>query len=277
MQPVDTKAVEKTLGKSDVHDTWEDAYRTDANEQFYEMAFDRLQKDLGRHSGGLILDAGCGIGVHSARLAERGFRTVAIDVSDVVVSNAVDYLGKRGVLDRVEVRKDNLLKLSFGDQTFDAVLLWGVLMHVPDIEHALSELDRVLKIGGSIVIYEGNVNSVDAMLYRITKQFRKGSDASLRQTPAGIESWQTTSAGRLMTRMTNMPWLLARLKRMGYRLESHTAGQFTELYSSFSTPWVQGLFHRLNRFWFKAARTPVAAFGNIVIAEKTAAPKTNSN
>ena len=277
MQPVATKDVEETLGKSDVHDKWEDAYRTAANEQYYEMAFDRLKQDLERHSGGLILDAGCGIGVHSARLAERGFRTVAIDVSDIVVSNAVDYLRERGVLDRVEVRKDNLLSLSFSDRTFDVVLLWGVLMHVPDIEAALSEIDRVLKVGGSIVIYEGNLNSIDATLYRVMRPFRKSSGVSFRKTPSGIESWQTTSTGRLMTRMTRMSWLVGHLEEMGYRLESRTAGQFTELYTAFSTPWIQRFCHRLNHFWFRVVKTPVLAFGNLVIVEKTASAETNTN
>ena len=270
MQPVETQEVETTLGQSDVHDTWEDAYRTDANEQFYEMAFDRLQQDLSRHAGGLILDAGCGVGAHSARLAERGFRALGIDVSDIVVANAQEYLEKRGVNDRVEVRKDNLLDLSFEDQKFDAALLWGVLMHVPDIVKALSEIDRVLRMGGSLVIYEGNVNSLDATLYRALRLFRKPAGSSFRKTAAGLESWQTTSAGRLMTRMMRISWLLGHLQQMGYRIEVRTAGQFTELYSSFSTPWIQNLFHRINEFWFRVVKKPGFAFGNIIIAEKIA-------
>lgn len=40
--------------------------------------------------------------------------------------------------------------LKFGDETFDAVVCWSILEHVPYPQKAISELTRVLKPGGQI-------------------------------------------------------------------------------------------------------------------------------
>ena len=46
------------------------------------------------------------------------------------------------------IRSEDLLALSYADQTFDIVLTSETLEHVPNITRALSELYRILKPGG---------------------------------------------------------------------------------------------------------------------------------
>lgn len=46
------------------------------------------------------------------------------------------------------VRSEDLLNLSYPDKKFDLILNSDVLEHVPDIERALSEIYRVLKVDG---------------------------------------------------------------------------------------------------------------------------------
>jgi ubiquinone/menaquinone biosynthesis C-methylase UbiE len=36
-------------------------------------------------------------------------------------------------------------------------------MHIPEMESALSELSRVLKLGGILVLYENNMHSLDVV------------------------------------------------------------------------------------------------------------------
>jgi SAM-dependent methyltransferase len=49
------------------------------------------------------------------------------------------------------IRHENLLTLSYGDESLDIVLHSDTLEHVPDIDRALSEIFRVLKPGGSMI------------------------------------------------------------------------------------------------------------------------------
>ena len=49
-------------------------------------------------------------------------------------------------------RNDDIEKLEFADETFDAAVCWSVLEHVPNPTKAIQELHRVLKPGGLIWI-----------------------------------------------------------------------------------------------------------------------------
>ena len=48
-------------------------------------------------------------------------------------------------------RHEDLLKLSYDDESFDIVLHSDTLEHIPDVDRALSEIRRVLKPGGSMI------------------------------------------------------------------------------------------------------------------------------
>jgi SAM-dependent methyltransferase len=51
----------------------------------------------------------------------------------------------------VEVRNENILKLSYEDESFDFIFHGDVLEHVPDIPIALSECFRILKNQGTLI------------------------------------------------------------------------------------------------------------------------------
>jgi SAM-dependent methyltransferase len=65
---------------------------------------------------------------------------------------------------RLPFQRADLTALSFATNTFDFVVSWGVIMHIPDIEKALAELARVLKPGGLLVLCENNVDSLDVVV-----------------------------------------------------------------------------------------------------------------
>ena len=105
MRPVESDEVKKTLGKIDIHQQWESAYRTKLNERFYEIVFDDLKQRLNEYSNGLFLDAGCGIGAHSIRLAQHGFSIVGIDFSEGVLSTAKEYIKYQGLEKKLNYKK----------------------------------------------------------------------------------------------------------------------------------------------------------------------------
>lgn len=265
---IKTDAVKETLSKSDIHDGWEDDYRNPENERFYDMAFDLIAKVVGNPGSG-FLDIGCGSCAHSKRLAERGYTVCAIDFSEPVVENARRNVADAGLQDKIEVVREDVLALTFEDGKFDNVLCWGVLMHIPEAENAISELDRVLRKGGKLVFSENNAYSVHSVVLRgLKKVFGKGK-AKSKWTPAGMENWENTDAGELMTRQANMKWLQQNLRDRGYVITKRASGELTELYTRLPSRGLKKLVHKLNRFWFRYVGLPQPALCNILIAEKT--------
>lgn len=265
--------VEECLSKLDVHLAWESGYRDPQNERFYEMVFDRLMELLRPIPDSLILDAGCGPGYHSIRLAKRRFKVKAIDFSESILPAAEENVRKAGFTDRVTFQQENLLALTFQDAQFDYILCWGVLMHIPEAERALLELTRVLKPGGILILSEPNMHSLESRLKRFIKRILGKTGSNVQWTPKGVEEWTESSAGSYMTRQTNVRWLEEILQRQGLILKYRFAGQFSEAYSRVPGRFLKSLVHAFNRFWFKVARLPGPAFGNLIIFEKPAAPQ----
>ena len=260
--------VEMTLQQPDVHQRWEGSYRNKENEEFYRQAFDYIVSVLPAEKKTTFLDIGCGIGCHSIRLAKHGFSVLAVDFSEHVLKTAELNLQDKGWKDNIKLQRENILSLSFADETFDYILCWGVLMHIPDIEKAVSELDRVVKKGGVLVISEGNMLSVESITLRGIKKILGREKATVKKTAAGIESWQVTSSGNLLTRQADIGWLKRTFKSKGFVIKKHVSGQFTELYTKFSNRAIRKVIFIFNMLWFKYVKLPYFAFGNIIIFEK---------
>ena len=259
--------LERTLGQPGVHRQWEATYRTSENEQFFEEAFDEVTRLLGAPSGALCLDAGCGVGSHSVRLAARGFSVVGVDFSESALEAAGENLRAHGLSDRVRLQREDLLRLSFPDAAFDYVLCWGVLMHVPDVERAIDQLARVVRPGGTLVVSEANTKSLHCRLLEGLNLVRRRKP-DLRRAAAGMEYQIATPSGVLLIRHANIGWLVDQFERRGFTLRRRIPGQFTELYARTSSPLAQRLIHGLNRFWFRMVKRPGPAFGNILVLEK---------
>ncbi len=272
-----SKLVEECLGKPDIHQQWERAFRTPENEKFKERAFDYITRIMNAPDNSTVLDAGCGICAHSVLLANRGFRVQAVDFSQSILRMAEVNVKAKGLETKIKINCENILALSFEDKTFDYILCWGVLMHIPDIEKAISELTRVLKPGGMLVISEGNMYSFQSMIHQILKKFLgKKTPAGMehqsiskgKKTPAGMEYWVDTSAGMLLIRQANIPWLIEKFKSNRFVVKKHIAGQFTEAYVIVSSQLFKNLIHSFNSFWFGYIKIPYFAFGNIIILQK---------
>lgn len=109
-----------------------------------------IRRFLFRRNDLKILDAGCGPGAMLPSLSEYG------DVIGVDLSNeALIYAKKRG-----KVIKGDITNLKFKDQTFDLVVCMDVLYHmwVKDESVALKEFNRVLKLGGTLLLREPAYN-----------------------------------------------------------------------------------------------------------------------
>jgi ubiquinone/menaquinone biosynthesis C-methylase UbiE len=144
----------------DLHRGFHDPRQTPADDlvRFLEEA-DRLpgfspvreamREAIDPRPGMRLLDAGCGVGLETARLAE--------DHPDMHVTG-VDRNGElleiaRGRSSEVEWVEADLTDLDLASE-FDVVRTERVLIHVPDVETVLDNLIGVLAPGGRLALFE---------------------------------------------------------------------------------------------------------------------------
>lgn len=262
-------ATKSTLEKAPVHDSWVSGFRTAQNEVFFGMAIDRVIEICGAKPGEVFLDAGCGSGTKSLLLASRGMQVTGADFSEYVLEKARQAARESDLSDRVRFSKEDLLALGFSDGQFPNVLCWGVVMHIPDFNRALDELTRVVQPGGTLILSEGNAHSLQSLLLRGVKRLLGRQRAEIVRDEIGLQFWEKTSSGRLMTRQTDIPALVRAMERRGLRLERRFAGQFSELYMLFERPFLQRLVHAVNALWFARIRTGRLAYGNLLVFRKS--------
>jgi SAM-dependent methyltransferase len=93
-----------------------------------------------------ILDVGTSTGTNLRMLTEAGYRNaVGTDFSD----ESVRWCAEKGL---PPVHKGDVCALPFDDARFDFILATDIIEHVDDDVKAMSELARVLKPGGTILV-----------------------------------------------------------------------------------------------------------------------------
>ncbi len=94
-----------------------------------------------------ILDIGCGEGVHTRSLADRGAKMVGVDVSEKMIAAArqQETANPRGI--EFHVTPGNNLHM-FADGSFDAVVSFMAMMDMADYAGCLAEVARILRPDG---------------------------------------------------------------------------------------------------------------------------------
>jgi len=107
-----------------------------------------LRRDAVR--GKSVLEVGCGMGSHAVLLARSGARLTAIDLTARAVEMTRRRLDMLGLPARIEQADSE--DLPFKDASFDVVWSWGVIHHSASTERCISEIARVLRPGGRLVV-----------------------------------------------------------------------------------------------------------------------------
>jgi len=92
-----------------------------------------------------ILDVGCGTGANLMMLSEFG-DAEGVDISE----DALSFCRERGLKN---VRHGAAEKLPYDDETFDLVTALDVVEHLDDDVAGLSEMRRVLRPGGHLLLF----------------------------------------------------------------------------------------------------------------------------
>lgn len=106
------------------------------------------------HEKGRLLDIGAGTGDFLLVAKNNGWQTTGIEPS----IKAKEIATKKGVSFVNEIAE-------IADKSIDVVTMWHVLEHVPDLQNQISELKRIIKTNGTIIIAVPNFKSFDANYY----------------------------------------------------------------------------------------------------------------
>lgn len=113
--------------------------------------------------GMTLLDAGCGTGNFSIKLARRGCQVMGIDISPDMLSIARHKAEQEHL--PIEFLEMDLYDLHFADHSFDGVFTMAAWEFIKEEEKAFAELHRVLKPGGKLLIGTINLDSPWGSLY----------------------------------------------------------------------------------------------------------------
>jgi len=135
-----------------------------------------------------VLDAGCGIGYGLEILAAAGAaRSVGVDLDPaavVVAQKQVAHLS-------ATVEEGDLRDLPFADNSFDLAVCFETIEHMQQGEQALSELRRVLRPGGRLVISSPNPDVYQGGNEHHVREYRPAELAAmLREHFRNVKSYR---------------------------------------------------------------------------------------
>ncbi|CAF2375409.1 unnamed protein product [Rotaria sp. Silwood2] len=116
-----------------------------------------------------ILDIGCGLGIDLMLVAEEAGRLgktvsiIGLDQNSTMLEEAKKlYESQKDRLSSnvsIQIIHGDILQMEFNDETFDIVRSDITLQHI-DLEKALMEIKRVLKVNGRLIAFEGGAGDV---------------------------------------------------------------------------------------------------------------------
>ena len=106
--------------------------------------------------GGNLLDVGSATGFFMCLAEKRGFQVKGVELSDFAANLARD----KGL----NVVTGDIFSQNFLGESFDIITMFDVLEHVPDPKALISEVRRILKKGGLLLINTPDAQSLWARL-----------------------------------------------------------------------------------------------------------------
>jgi ubiquinone/menaquinone biosynthesis C-methylase UbiE len=136
-----------------------------ALQRYYEAPL--LEHLGGRLDGQRVLEVGCGRGVGTHLIFERfgAHHVMAFDLDPDMVSQAQRYLTPY-LPDRLILTVADVTAIPANDASFDAVMDFGIIHHVPDWQAAVAEIRRVLRPGGRFFFEEVTHHALSRWSYR---------------------------------------------------------------------------------------------------------------
>jgi len=147
----------------DFKETVKEGYNKIANRYLEERTRDsedvRLLEDLMARlpTNARTLDAGCGAGIPVAQILSQNFQVIGVDFSQAQIELARQHVPN------VEFICQDITKLDFPEDTFDAICSYYAIIHIPRDEHQalFANFYKMLQPGGLALLCLGAENLLD--------------------------------------------------------------------------------------------------------------------
>jgi SAM-dependent methyltransferase len=266
--PGDETDPTRIFDKLELYEQWDDDYYHPLALKLYDRAVGDLLDLLRAPAGALVLDAGCGPGVHSIRAAQRGYRVRALDVSQTALDEAAQRADKAGVADAIEFQQADLTDLQLADASFDHVFCWGVVIHIPEIAKALDHLARVVAPGGRLALQVTNCAALDHKLEGAARRLLSRPNEGLERRDFGEGCVYDVGGDSLWVWQLDLPYLTRYLEGRGLILKERRAVEFTHHQRRIPRALRPLLLH-LNNGWYRMRGSAALAATNLLVFEKS--------
>ena len=168
------------------------SYQTDS---FYRWRIDIIREILNPKEGDIILDLGAASCEISEFFVHQGCSIAAIDISPDMLKLGKERIFNKSTGKPIKILKDNVKRkpitkkvkminwdpretlyytvgdcerLPYRSGTFDKIICWATLHHMPNPDVTLKEVARVLKKDGKCLIFEPNALNIFRRLQEVT-------------------------------------------------------------------------------------------------------------
>lgn len=132
---------------------WDDPDSDVPPEEATDRLTDLMAEKLKIGAGSHVLDVGCGVGGPGVRIARlTGARVTGISISEEQVELANSLAKSMGLAEQAVFQRANAMELPFPAQSFDAAIALESFPHMPDRGQVLTQICRVLRPGGRLVL-----------------------------------------------------------------------------------------------------------------------------
>jgi SAM-dependent methyltransferase len=90
-------------------------------------------------------------------MREEGWKTFGLELNDETAAYARNVLG-------LDITTGNFVDAHFENQSFDVITIWHVLEHFLAPIVTINECNRILKVGGALIIAVPNADSLQAKI-----------------------------------------------------------------------------------------------------------------
>ena len=249
---------------------WDTDYYQPVSEWLYDRAICDMLRIMGPEESATVLDAGCGVGLHTIRVARAGYSVVAADISEAALRDARQRVKEAGLEQKVIFRQADLTDLDFDDASFDYVFSWGVVIHIADAQKALDELARIVAPGGKLALYITNRRGIDHAAKSAVRFILRKPFVDLHRSNLGEQTWYEKEGGRLCVWQFNPDAVTQHMATQGFRLISRRIGEFSEI-QRHTGGLLRKVVLRINNVAYRCNLTARIATGNMLIFEKSEA------
>jgi ubiquinone/menaquinone biosynthesis C-methylase UbiE len=134
-----------------------------AKDKVFTRLFEKYVAQLVFPQSARVLEIGCGTGTNLRFLARRGDisgEAFGVDHCQLFIEAAERFTQEENVADKIEFRVGDVHSLLFPADTFDVVIAHTLISHVTEPATVIREMARVVRPGGTVVIFDGDYASL---------------------------------------------------------------------------------------------------------------------